>query len=453
MNRSALKLYSSAPVWVQNGLVSLYGAHLRWLRHGRVYRDTLRELLESQRLPKEALERLQLERLNAVLANASGDVALYRERDLPSSVASLEGLADIPLIQKADLQRPASEVAAQTGGTPEVIHTGGTTGRALKIYCDRDTLNRNYAFFERFRHWTGTGLGKRNAVFAGRTIVPSDQDGPPYWRRNLATNTMLFSSYHLGPQTLPSYVAALAGFKPALIDSYPSSLDPIARYMVDHDIRTVRPTAVITSSETLHPEVRGRIERAFGCTVYDHYGAAEMAALITQCEHGAYHVNPEFGIVEIVRDGAPVGPGESGEIVATGFINPVMPLIRYATGDEAVASDRPCECGRHFPVIDELRGRMDDVIVTPDGRRVGRLDPIFKAVHSLEETQVVQDASDHIEVQIVTAQAPDPAELEALRFELAARVGPTMRIDIVRVERIPRAASGKLRTVVNKIRT
>jgi phenylacetate-CoA ligase len=269
---------------------------------------------------------------------------------------------------------------------------------------------------------------------------------------NLAARTLLCSSYHLAPDTVDAYLDRLASYRPALIDSYPSSIEPLARRMMDTDRADIRPIAIITSSETLVPAVRALISRAFACPVFDHYGAAEMAAFITQCERGAYHVNPEFGIVEILReDGGPAGVGEPGEVVATGFVNPVMPLVRYGTGDLAAWGADPCPCGRAFPVIAELSGRMDDVLITPEGRRVGRLDPIFKGLRSLRETRIVQDAADHIRVEIVPAGELLAADRRLLLEELSARLGSSMRIDIVPVTAIPRTSAGKLRTVVNQL--
>jgi len=185
--------------------------------------------------------------------------------------------------------------------------------------------------------------------------------------------------------------------------------------------------------------------------VFDHYGGAEMAALVAQCEEGTYHVAPEFGVVEILKDGRPVAPGECGEIVATGFINPVMPLIRYCTGDYGVVGSGVCPCGRAGDTLERIEGRMDDVIVTPEGNLVGRRDPIFKAVSSLRETQIIQDAADHVRVEIVASDAFSATMERELEAQLRARLGPTMRIHIIRVPSIERTGRGKLRTTVNLV--
>jgi phenylacetate-CoA ligase len=446
----SMRAYARTPVWTQNLLLSAYGLRLRSLRYGRTGREMLASLRESQWLTDDELNAYQLHRLSELIKCAAADVPFYRERGMPDKVNSVEDLRSIPPLSKEDVQRAGRQMISDRYRSASLteVHTGGTTGKPLAIYCDTHTLQRNYAFFTRFKEWAGIHVDARTATFAGRTLVPQGSHAP-YWRRNRSANAMLFSSYHIGVSTLSAYADALARFQPALIDTYPSSIEPIARHLLDNGIQNIRPTAVITSSETLFPSVRASIEAAFGCRVFDHYGSAEMAALITQCEMGTYHVVPEFGVVEIVADGEPVAPGERGEILATGFINPAMPLIRYATGDYAVLGDGRCGCGRAGQTIEQLEGRMDDVVVTPEGNLIGRLDPIFKAVSSLYETRIVQDEPDHVRVETVVRGEFAPHVERELESQLRARLGPTMRITIVRVSHIERTGRGKLRTVIN----
>jgi phenylacetate-CoA ligase len=404
-------------------------------------------------MSEDEVRQYQLSALTAVVAGATSDVPFYRQRSAKCvQLDSFEMLRELPLLTKSEVQRAGHEMISDRYRKRRLaeVHTGGTTGKPLAIFCDRATLQRNYAFFARFKEQAGIGYDARTATFAGRTLIPVGASGP-YWRHNRAANTLLFSSYHIGRATIPSYVRALADFAPVLIDSYPSSIEPIARYMVEQNITSVRPTAVITSSETLLPGVRAVLERAFSCAVFDHYGSAEMVALITQCEVGTYHVVPEFGFIEVLEAGRQVLPGETGEIVATGFINPVMPLVRYATGDHAVVGCGTCSCGRAGQTIHRIEGRIDDVIVTPEGNLVGRLDPIFKAVSSLHETRIVQDAVDHVRVEIVASSEFTTRMEGALEAELRSRLGAGMRIDIARVPSIERTGSGKLRTTVNLV--
>ena len=440
---------------MQNALLSLYGLKLRRQRYGGVHQTFLARLLQSERWSAPQLEAYQLEQLALVVEHAGQTVPLYRSRGLSGfRITGLEELRQLPLLTKSDLRAPREHITSEHyHGMPLAeIHTGGTTGTPLTVFCDPPTLQRNYAFFSRLRRWAGIEDGARVATFAGRTIVAPAETRPPFWRSNAAANTILYSSYHISPESIPLYVEHLRRWQPQLIDSYPSSLEPIARYLVAQGGGPVRPRAVITSSETLWPEVRELITEAFQAPVFDHYASAEMATFVSQCEHGSYHLNPEFGILEVLReDGEPAAPGETGEVIATGFINPVMPLIRYQTGDLAVAGAGGCACGRAFPTIERVLGRMDDVIVTPEGRKVGRLDPIFKAVSSFHEARIIQDARDHVRVEYVAERAIDEGERATFLRELGNRLGPSMRVDLVQVPQIPRTSRGKLRMVVNEM--
>jgi phenylacetate-CoA ligase len=398
------------------------------------------------------LDRRQLVALNRVLQHARRTVPFYDGRIPETPLATLEELGAVPLLTKTEIRAAGRAIIStdSTGTRLLEVHTGGTTGTPLTVYCDRATLRRNYAFFARFLESAGVPSRARVATFAGRILVPPGAASPPYWRYNVPGNAMLCSSYHIGPKSVGDYADALARFQPLLIDSYPSAIGLIARHLLRTGDTRIRPRAVVTSSETLSTIDRTQIGEAFGCPVFDHYGAAEMTALITQCREGVYHVNADYGVVEILSEGRPAAPGETGEIVATGFINPVMPLIRYATGDLAVrGDDAPCACGSPFPKVAKIIGRQDDILVTPEGHHVGRLDPIFKVVQSLSETRIVQDAANHIRVEMVLENDLAASELATLQRGLADRLGPAMRIEFVRVPQLERTAGGKARSVVN----
>ncbi len=448
-----ISLYHRLPIFIQEAALSAYGAKLRWHRYGGTHQRVLSQLEANLSRTTAELSAAQVESLRGLLTTAAKQVPIYRERAGPVprfSGDALEVLKAWPLLSKADVQQAGRRCISDSFASNSLleIHTGGTTGRALAIWTNAESLQRNYAFFERMKRQAGVRQADRVATFAGRVIVAPDQRRPPFWRRNYAANQLLMSSYHLSPDTLDAYIDALERFGPAMIDSYPSSVEPIARRIMQRGGSRVSPKAVVTSSETLSAEVRVIIEQAFGCRVFDHYGSAEMVAFVTQCQSGQYHVNTDYGILELLdENGRDVGPGEEGEIVATGFVNPVMPLIRYRMGDLAVRAAAPCDCGSPFPGLQAITGRMDDVIVTPDGRRVGRIDPIFKAVDTLHEARVVQVALDRIIVEAVISQGFTAADQTTLLHELQLRVGEGVSIEFRQVERIPRTKGGKLRLV------
>jgi phenylacetate-CoA ligase len=448
-----IALYHRLPVILQEAALSLYGAKLRWNRYGGDHHRVLRELVANAALDVASLTSLQEHLLQETLLHAVTHVPYYRSLGVPVPETPANATAILrqwPLLSKATVQQAGVALLDERRSPKALlqIHTGGTTGRALAIYTDAGALRRNYAFFERFKRTAGIGPSDRVATFAGRPIVPTEQAAPPFWRRNVVARQLLLSSYHISPRTLDGYIDALEAYSPRWIDSYPSSLEPIARRIVQRGGASVRPVAIVTSSETLTSSARASMEQAFQCRVFDQYGSAEMVAFIAQCREGRYHVHPDYGFLELLDErGEPVADGTPGEIVATGFINPVMPLVRYRMGDLAVKTSDPCPCGSAFPGVASLLGRMDDVIVTPSGRRVGRIDPIFKAVSTLHEARVVQTAIDAIRLEAVISDGFTAADRQTLLDELRLRVGGDMQLEFAAVPSIPRTRGGKLRMV------
>jgi len=263
---------------------------------------------------------------------------------------------------------------------------------------------------------------------------------------------LLMSSYHISETTAPSYLDKLKQFAPVFIDSYPSAIFALAQLCEAHAIPCrVRPRAIVTSSETLLEHQRRTIERVFGCRVYDQYGSAEMVVFASECERGTLHPHPEYGITEVLSHGKDAQVGEPGELICTGFQNWAMPLIRYEIGDTAIWSDSACSCGRHFPSLKTVIGRIDDTIVTPDGRHVGRLDPIFKGVVGIKETQIVQERVDHLIVRMVRGQGFEQEMAQAVIDELKKRVGEGVTVELVYLDQIERSSTGKFRSVVSRV--
>jgi phenylacetate-CoA ligase len=156
-----------------------------------------------------------------------------------------------------------------------------------------------------------------------------------------------------------------------------------------------------------------------------------------------------MGWTEILDEGVPVEDGQSGELIGTSLLDADMPLIRYRLGDRVARQDppSPCPCGRTLPLFDRIDGRDDDTLYTMDGRRVGRLDPVFKAALPIREAQIVQPSLDRVIVRFVPAEGYTAAAGESIRDALRARMGP-IAVALEPMEEIPRGPNGKFRAVI-----
>jgi phenylacetate-coenzyme A ligase PaaK-like adenylate-forming protein len=445
--------YRHSPVAAQEWLISARSALRNLMREGRAFEDCAAQLRESQWWGERQLRDFQSRELRRIVAAAARDVPYYREkfRALGADFGKLkfpQALARLPLLTKDDV-RAAGNTLASTGrhGPLFTGSTSGTTGTPLRLHQDLAAINRENAFIWRQLAWAGLRRGERRAWMRGDMVVPADQEGPPYWRLDRAGKALMLSSYHLSEAAAPAYVEALARFDPAVIQAYPSSIGFLAGWMLGagrrYPGRSLR--GIVTSSETLSDARRREIEGAFGCGVFDWYGQFERVAAIGTCEHGRHHLLSDYSYVEML-------PAEDGlfELVGTGFNNPAMPLIRYRCGDlvrPAPAGER-CGCGRSFPLIEEVVGRMDDAVRSSEGRSIGRLDHIFKSVEGILEAQVRQDRPDGVTILVVPGAGYNGDTVDRLLRNARERLGTRMRIEVRAVESIPRTRNGKFKGVV-----
>jgi phenylacetate-CoA ligase len=361
-------------------------------------------------------------------------------------------LPKLPLLDKQTIRRRRADLVSAGWPRPRKRygHTGGTTGTALELVFDVETLACQWAVWWRHRQRFGARLRDPFIVFGGKNVVPLHRMEPPIWRRNLPMRQTYVSIHHMTRANMPALVEYLQTRRVGYYSGYPSGLYLLAAHLIATGRRLdTPPPLVFTGSESLLPHQRRTMAAAFQAEVADQYGATEQCGNISECEQHVYHVDMEFGIVEFL----PIAgqPGDVRRIVCTGLHNPAMPLIRYDIGDVATLREAPCACGRQSPAVAAIDGRIESYIVTPDGRRLGRLDFLFKHSRNIEEAQLVQDEADHVTVSIVRGAGYGPGDERELLRDLRTYLGDAIRIDLVPVPEIPREPNGKFRQIVSRV--
>jgi phenylacetate-CoA ligase len=208
------------------------------------------------------------------------------------------------------------------------------------------------------------------------------------------------------------------------------------------------PRVVISGGETLTDMEAETIERAFGCKVVNHYAAWEVPHMAQTCPDNPalLHVNSERAVVRVVtEDGRPADPGTRGRIVVTALENYVMPFVNYEIGDWGVAG-APCPCGRGFPTLAKVEGRLGETVRTPSGRLISpvTLDGVFRFRGPyVREYQAECTAADTLTVRIVPTPRFTPEIASTLEIELGQYVGTGMRVQVETVAGIPAEPSGK----------
>ncbi|MDY0743856.1 hypothetical protein SNE35_05040 [Paucibacter sp. R3-3] len=238
-----------------------------------------------------------------------------------------------------------------------------------------------------------------------------------------------------------------------MLRAYPSAIYELCR-MVDGPVARSGLRAVVTGSEPLFGVQRELVERTLGCPVFDSYGMAERVAFACQCEHGRYHLNPEYSYVEILDDaGQPTD--DFGNIVGTTLRNHVMPLLRYRISDRAKWVKEACPCGRHYPVIELSSGKVEDQLYDADGTPVSAsiITFAFKGLANIRKAQVAQTERGIWEVRVVPDGEFVDADGQALLANIASHVTERIGIRLRVVDDIPPLASGKFKWVSQEWRS
>jgi phenylacetate-CoA ligase len=455
-----VSFYALLPVAAQNVACTWAGFQRARGRFTPHFHHRLAEWEHTRSSPVTRLHAIQWMRLRRLLERARAHVPHYRGLPAPLEIAGdpersiAETLARLPVLEKAAYRHDPESFIARDLDRASLVNgrTSGTTGTALPLWHTRDNVAEEYATVWRHRRASGTRVGDPNLTFNGQIVVPFEQRRPPFWRTNWWGAQTLFSLYHMNEENLRSYVEAIHHTPARYAQGYPSSLHLIGRALLaaGRPLPKGRLAAVFTSSESLLAFQRETIEKAFGAPVRDRYGVSELAVSMTACSLNRLHVDMEFCVVEVepIEETAEF---VRGSLLVTGLSTEATPFLRYRIGDVATRLKRPCECGRPGDVFLDVDGRVEDYVVTPDGRVVGRLDQIFKGELDVAEAQILQEDAKAIEVLIVPRESWGPAAEKSLLQQIRARLGPEIEVAIRLVDAIAREPNGKFRAVKSRV--
>ena len=435
------------------------------LKHGSEFQRTLAELEQSQWHSADRFRDMQDQKVRTLIRHAYDTVPYYRRLFdahglLPDDIRSVDDLKKVPILTKDMLRANARELVSTAFSRRSLFSgwTTGSTGTPINALRTHTSIAFEHAMIWRQRRWAGIELNARKAAVWGtiwnNVIIPSSlPKRPPYWRYNAADRQLLFSYYHMSDETLPEYFDKLEKFRPAFIEGFPSTILVLANFLRRRG-RVFPVRAIFTSSEPLYAVHRREIEERFRTRVFDLYGQAERVTAATECEaHSGLHVNPEYGVLELLRNGADAAPGESGELIGTGLNNFGMPLIRYQTGDIGRVAPKPCSCGRAMPLLESVQGRLVDCIQTPDGRRIpgDGIMGAFHGIRNIRRSQIIQEDLGTMVVRIERDNPEEPVDTRTLQRNLQICLGSEMRIAFDVVRSIDVHIGSKFRWVISHV--
>jgi len=428
-------------------------------------RDRVLRYLEDARkvacMEPDRIRNHQWQKLARLLAHASAHVPYYRKllKDVgaePGDFRRIEDLAGLPILRKRHFRDHAKDLVSDVCPAARLTpgSTSGSTGESLYFRYDAASSESRRASHIHMNQWLGIRIGEKTAYLWGTAFDVARSKRLVGSLRSYLSNTMVLSAYKMDAATIEAYSAALARFKPKVFVSYPSFLVHFSRSFADRGRPEFSPPVILVSGETLFDWQRDAIERAFGTTVYNHYGCCEFGAMARECRaRKGLHLASERLLVETVPVGKSAAGDEVAELVITDLDNLGMPFIRYAIEDVGTITWDRCECGLTLPRLESALGRTLDVVRAPNGNFIGGTfwTILLKRAKGIERLQVVQERLDAITVRLeATAEFSDEDRSYVLG-KIREACGPEMHVTLDLGGRIEMPAGGKHRLVISRI--
>ncbi len=433
--------------WITRNLVYL---PIQAIRGERVleYMDEIRRFHE---LPYSRKREIQWQRLISLLKYIYHNNSYYRSlfdehRIDVRDICSPEDFRCIPFLEKDTVRTKATDMRSDFSGRVSTRSTSGSTGIPHEFVKDREaTANMDALMYEVYG-WYGIGIGDRQARLWG---VPLDRKKRIITKiKDTLLNRIRLNSFRLTEQSCADYFFRLKRFKPRFMYGLRSPISELARRLtrLNLDPSILNLQAIISTGEVLSDRDRSAIESVFGCNVINEYGSTETGIIAFESPGGVMRQMMHNLYIEIVDPDSmmPVEPGQTGEIVLTELNSYAMPFIRYRVGDMAVQGKPEPDESTLLPSLEQITGRVSDLIITPEGNRVAATIFGYTLVEGIRRFKAFQKTVDSLDVMIETDDDFDESSLEKIESKWRDYLGDRIRIDFRIVDRIPPDKSGKL---------
>jgi len=328
---------------------------------------------KEETLPREEIERIQLERLQETVQRVYHTVPAYAKKMedahvKPEDIKKLSDLSKLPFVTKQDMRDnyPFGLFAVSKDKLVRIHASSGTTGKPTVVGYTQEDL----------RTWTE--CVSRIACMGGATEKDVAQICFGYGMFTGALG-LHYGLENIGAAIVPSstgnsqkQIMYMQDFETSLLVATPSyalRLAEVANEMGVDPAKDLKVKIALVGSELLTDAMREEMHKVWGkdILITSNYGMSELMGpgVSGEClEHCGMHINEDYFIPEIInpQTGEVLPIGEQGELVITCIKKEGLPLIRYRTKDITRLLYEPCKCGRTFCRMENLSGRSDDML-------------------------------------------------------------------------------------------
>lgn len=423
------------------------------LRYGKYYRDFYKKIDNFYNLDINEKRKLQLKKLQEIVEYAYFHVPYYRElfdqNNISYKIDSFEDFEKIPYLTKDIIRKNLEKLKSDEKIGSVKLTTGGTTGMPMEFYLDKKVNINELAFVDYY--WNKFSSEYRNNVkiVLIREVKPSNNQDI-----EKIGNRLVISSFNLFESNIDKYLNEIQKFNPDYLHVFPSSIYILANYIIKNNKKINLPNlkGIFTSSETLNNFQKLVIEEAFNTKICDLYGHTERVVIaFSNIYKKGYCLDLMYGYSEIIDDrnkNIILEYEKKGEIVATGFWNKSMPLIRYKTGDNVITNGK-------YDLLKTISGRKSEYLIDKNINKIPFTcsdEPFWDCKNKIEVYQYIQNKVGESTLKIVKSQNNILTidDEKGIKKELE-RLYPNINFKIEYVDNIKRTNRGKYKYLIQNI--
>ncbi len=428
------------------------------------HNDALKELLCSTgcslngflNQPLEKIQDWQLKRISFLVDYAYLNIPLYRKKysEIGYEVGSIKTWEDfykLPYLHKEELiEGFPNEIVKEVSDFMLSTRSSGSSGKFVTIAVSKEAIYKDT--LQTIRQFNMQSGGKYKASDTILYIYTCpwwvDNIGGEYKQDFLPTTTKVEDAINHIKDTRPRYIS-----------TYPTYLEKIASTGIK--LSDYGTELVIVHSEQSNETQRRMLAEALSVEVLDEYSSEELTRIALECPKHHYHLEEDACFIEIVdEDGKKLSDGNVGIVVGTNLLNTATPIIRYIQGDLAkITTTEKCECGNNGRIIEGVKGRKMDSVITKEGESIPAscfMDLAYNwflvyeiPVHGLKY-QFIQPEQGKLDLYIIEGEYS--LDLDAIKESIYTLVSRSTEVTVNVVDSLPVTQGRKYRPVISLIR-
>ncbi len=402
--------------------------------------------------PLEDIRKWQLKRLSYLVDYAFDNIPLYRKKYsevgyVKGSIKTWDDFFKLPYLYKEELiEGFPNEIVKDVNDFVLSTRSSGSSGEFVTIAVSEEAIYKDtLQTIRQFNMQSGGRYCAEDTILYIYTC--------PWWVNNVGGK---YKQDYLPTTTkVEETVKYIMETKPRYISTYPTYLEKIASTGVKLSNYGVE--LVIVHSEQSNAKQRNMLAELLDVNVLDEYSSEELTRIALECPKHHYHLEEDACFIEIVdKNGKKLPNGEIGIVVGTNLLNTATPIIRYIQGDLVkITTHEKCTCGDNGRIIEGVKGRNMDSIITDTGESIPAscfMDIAYNwflvyniPVHGLKY-QFVQTKIGKLDLYIIEGKYT--LDIPTIKESIYTLVPRTTEVVVHKVNKLPYDQGTKYRSVI-----